>query len=371
MQYQNLKEAAAAFALDRAQLEDAGAYFPEAVAYMVEPFRRNLDLAMDGVAAMDAQPALTTAAGSGIPAMLTTFIDPEVINVLFSPTKAAQILGERRKGTWIDDTAIFPMVEQTGEVSSYGDFNENGHAGANTNWPQRQSYLFQVIEQYGEREIERMGAGRINWVAEQDQAAAQVLNRFSNLTYFFGVEGLQNYGLLNDPNLSAALTPATKAAGGAQWIKNGAINATANEVYADIQALFVQLVSQTAGTVDKESNMVLAMSPDSAVALTATNSYGVNVQDLLKKNFPKMRIETAVQYGVKSASNPNGAVAGSEVQLIASQVEGQQTGYAAFNEKMRAHPIIRQMSSWRKKLTAGTWGAIIRMPVAISSMVGV
>ena len=38
-----------------------------------------------------------------------------------------------------------------------------------------------------------------------------MLNKFSNLTYFFGVQGLQNYGLLNDPHLNASLTPATKA----------------------------------------------------------------------------------------------------------------------------------------------------------------
>jgi hypothetical protein len=41
---------------------------------------------------------------------------------------------------------------------------------------------------------------------------------------------------LNDPNLGPSLTPAPKAAGGVQWIKNGAIVATANEIYADIQA---------------------------------------------------------------------------------------------------------------------------------------
>lgn len=365
MKFQSASEAAAAWAVDRARFEEAGAIFPEAMGYVFESHRNNW------VGAMDAQPALSTTANSGVPAMLTTLIDPDVYETLFSPNKAAVIMGERRKGTWVDDTAIFPVVEHVGEVSSYGDYSENGGAGANTNWPQRQSYLFQTIEQYGEREIERMGLGRINWVAEQDKAAATILNRFSNLTYFFGVQGLQNYGILNDPNLSAALTPATKAAGGVKWITSGAITATANEVYADIQALFLQLVSQTGGLVEKDAPMVLAMSPSSAVALTATNSFGVNVEDLLKKNFPNMTVETAVQYGVSSASNPNGVAGANEVQLIVKSIEGQDTGYCAFNEKMRAHPIIRKMSSWQKKITGGTWGAIIRMPVAISSMVGV
>src|SRR6185503_6176542 len=134
----------------------------------------------------------------------------------------------------------FPVVEHTGEVSSYGDYSMNGRAGVNTNWPQRQAYLFQTIKEYGERELERAGLARISWVSEIDKGAATVLNKFQNLTYFFGVQGLQNYGLLNDPNLSAALTPATKAAGGVKWVLSGVINATANEVYADIQAIFIQ-----------------------------------------------------------------------------------------------------------------------------------
>ena len=41
------------------------------------------------------------------------------------------------------------------------------------------------------------------------------------------------------------------------------------------------------------------------------------------------------------------------------------------NEKMRAHKIIFDLSSFRQKVTGGSWGAIIRMPVGISSMVGI
>lgn len=361
----NLQEAASAWKADAAQFEQLGAILPGVKSYVPDEFKHDFGLAMD------AQPTLVTDPNSAVPAFLTTMIDPQVFKVLFSPNNAAVIFGENRKGTWLDETAMFPVVEHTGEVSSYGDFNENGRAGANTNWPQRQSYLFQTMKEYGDRELERAGLSKINWVSEIDVAAATVLNKFSNLTYFFGVAGLQNYGLLNDPNLSAALTPATKAAGGVKWINAGAIVATANEIYADIQAIFLQLVTQSGGLIDQNTKMVLALSPGSSVALTATNSFNVNVSDLLKKNFPNLRIETAVQYGVTSASNPQGVAAGNFVQLIAESVEGQDTGYCAFNEKMRTHPIVRGSSSVKQKITAGTWGCIVRMPMAIASMVGV
>jgi hypothetical protein len=362
----NFSEARAQWAADAPRFRALGVEMGDVQMYTPDGWKSNWSMAMD------AQPALTTASGAAIPAFLATLIDPEVFRVLFAPNKMAEIVGEVKKGTWIDDTAIFPLIENTGEVSSYGDYNENGSAGLNLNWPQRQAYIFQTLKQYGDRELERAGLAKINFVSEIDVSAALALNKFLNLTYAFGVSGLQNYGLLNDPNLTASLTPATKAAGGTAWINSsGQIVATANEIYADIQALFYQLVKQSSGLIEKDDALTLAMSPGSHVALTATNSFGVNVSDLLKKNFPSITIKTAVQYGASSTSNPQGVAAGNFVQLIATAVEGQKSGYCAFNEKMRSHPIVRLVSAYKQKLTGGTWGAIIRQPFAIANMVGV
>lgn len=349
-------------------------------AYVPAEFKTNFNLAMDSLPQLgfDAlppytvQPGLATAPNSAVPAFLTTLIDPQVFEILFAPNKAAVILGEVKKGSWIDETIMFPTVEHEGEVSSYGDYNDNGRAGVNTNWPQRQAYLFQSIKEYGDRESERAGLARINWVSEIDKACATILNKFANLVYFFGLAGLQNYGLLNDPNLTASLTPATKAAGGTKWINSsGVVVATANEVFTDIQSMFYQLVVQTVGLVEADSKLVLAMSPQSEVALTATNTFNVNVFDLLKKNFPNIRFETAVQYGVTSTANPQGQAAGNLVQMIVEEVEGQQSGYCAFNEKMHAQPIVRLLSSFRQKVLAGVWGTIWRQPFASVTLLGV
>ena len=343
----------------------AGIYLPGAVDYIKPEWKHDFGMAMD------AQPTLVTTGSSGIPAFLTTFIDPDILRVLTAKNQAANILGEVRKGSWLDITAMFPVVEQTGEVSSYGDFNTNGRAGINTNFPTREAYLYQVMVEYGELELERAGLARIGWAAELKGAAINILNKFQNLTYFYGVAGLQNYGLLNDPSLPAPIAPAIKAAGGTKWWQNNSLNATANEIYADVQAMFAQLVTQSGGNVDQASKMVLGMSPRSASALTATNQYNVNVSDLLKKNFPGLRIETAIQYGALSTANPQGSAAGELVQLIAENVEGQDTGFTAFNEKLRTHPLIRDVSSFKQKLTAGSWGSVIRQPFAIAGMIGV
>src|ERR1019366_5180539 len=109
--------------------------------------------------------------------------------------------------------------------------------------------------------------------------------------------------------------------------------------------------------------LVIAMSPASSAALTATNSFNVNVMDLLKKNFPNIRFETAMQYA--------NTLAGNVVQMICETIEAQETGMCAFTEKMRAHAIIRETSSFKQKKSQGTWGAIIFQPFAIATMVGV
>lgn len=366
--YQTYAEAVSAWQRDRAHFEALGISFDEAAvprSYLPEPFKRDFGLAMD------AQSALSTDPNAGVPMMLTTMLDPAVFRILFAKNAAAAIVGEVRKGDWLMDTTMFPVVEHTGEVSSYGDYAENGRAGANTDWPQVQSYHFQVIKEYGERELERAGLGRINWVSEVDQAATTILARAQNVTYHFGVAGLQNYGMLNNPYLSAALTPATKASGGTAWFVGGNVNAQANEVYNDVLALFEQLVLQTGGLVKMDDKMVLAMAPASMVALGFTNTFNVNVVDLLKKNFPNLRIEPDILYGAKSAANPQGVVAGNLLQLYAEEIEGQKTAFAAFTVKMRAHPIVRQLSSFKQKMTAGTWGTVIRMPMGVAQMIGV
>jgi hypothetical protein len=318
--------------------------------------------------AMDAQPALVTISNAGIPSYLANYVDPELVRILVTPNRCAEILGEAKKGDWVTMTATFPVIENTGEVSSYGDWNENGSVGANANFPQRQSYHYQTITQWGEKQLEVYGLAKIDYGSRLNIASAIVLDKFQNNTYFYGVAGLQNYGLLNDPALSPPIAPGNKVFNSntsGPWITNGQVTATSLEVYQDIQALFLELVNQSGGLIEMDDEMILCMSPASSVAMTATNAtFATNVYDMLKKNFPKIRFETAQQY-----LNPFGA--GNLVQLIAPTVDGQETGFCAFTEKMRAHAIVRKTSSFLQKKSQGTWGSVIRMPFAIAQLVGV
>lgn len=313
---------------------------------------------------MDAAYPLVTAANSGIPAMLSTYIDPKLIEVLIAPMKAAEAAGSERKlGDWTLRTAMFPMVESTGEATSYGDYNNSGSAGVNAQFPQRQSYHYQVVTQWGERELAEMGLAKIDLAARKNMASVLTLNKYQNKTYLYGVAGLQNYGMLNDPALPADETPVTKAAGGTAWVlPGGAFNATALEVLADVAKLFYVLQARNKGLVDRNSPMTLIMSPESEVALTITNEFNVNVADLLQKNYPGIKIVTVPEYATQ---------AGQKVQLVVDEVEGQKTWEPAFTEKMRAHPIVVEMSAYKQKKSAGTWGTVIYRPTFVQGMIGV
>lgn len=316
--------------------------------------------------AMDAAYPLVTTANSGIPAMLSTYIDPKLIDVLVAPMKAAEAAGgESKLGDWTMRTAMFPVVESTGEATSYGDYNNSGSAGANFIFPQRQSYHYQTITQWGERELADAGLAKIDWASRLNIASALTLNKYQNKTYLFGVSGLQNYGMLNDPALSADIAPNTKTAGGTAWIlSTGVINATNLEILQDVQKMFFSLQSRLKGLVDVDTPMTLVMSPQSSVAMTVANGTVTTVTawDLISKAFPNLKLVTVPEYSTSS---------GEKVQLIVDEIEGQKTMECKFTEKMRAHPIVIGLSDFKQKKSAGTWGCVIFRPLAVQGMLGV
>lgn len=307
--------------------------------------------------AYDAQPALVTQANAGIPSLFTTYVDPKIIEVLVRPTKAAELYGETKKGTWVSDTAMFIVAERTGEVASYGDFNQDGMSNANVNFPQRQSYHYQTNTRWGERELARAAEAKIDWANQVNMGSVLALQKYQNFAYLYGIAGLQNYGGTNDPSLPAPIAPTQN------WY-----TATADQVYADILRLVQEIIAQGNGIVDAETSYKLGISPGNVTNLNKTNQFNVNVFDQVKKNFPNLSIVTVPEFAISGGGNVTG---GTELlQLIATNVEGQQTCEAAFTEKMRAHAMVTKTSSWEQKKSQGTWGVIFYRPVFVAQMLG-
>lgn len=300
--------------------------------------------------AIDAQPELITVGNAGIPAFLSNYLDPKLIEVLLSPMRAAEIAGETKKGDWTTTVTTFVMIESTGEVAAYGDYANGGNADFNTNFPQRQSFHYQTFTQWGEKELAVYGLAGIDAGSRKNIASVLILNKFQNASYFFGIAGLQNYGLLNDPSLIAPIVPSTA------WAA-----ATPEQGYQNMLDLYTQLVLQGNGVVDRNTRMTLAMSPQRDADLSRTNSFGLNIFALITKNFPNLTIKTAPEYSTAS---------GELMQLIVDEMEGQETMTAAFTEKLRAHAIVQGSSNWSQKKSQGTWGTIIFRPVLIAQSIG-
>ena len=319
------------------------------------------DIIMDNALrlAADAEPTLITGPNAGVPSLFTTWIDPKLIEVLLTPNNAVKIYGEVRKGDWLSETIGFPMIESTGETTSYGDFNNGGgRAGANVQWVWRQPYLFQSFTEWGDREVERMGLARVDWVSRLRISTAINHDKFYNNSAFYGIAGLQCYGALNDPSLSAAITPTAKATGPGSWP-----TALAQEILADVQKSFAQLQVQTGSNLEMDSPLCLALHSVSETYLANTNAYGlVSAIELIKKTFPNLRVQQAPQF-LSGTTYSN--------QLIAEEIQGQRTIEIGFNVKMRGHRLVMATSSMRQKTTGGTVGALLYRPIGIVTMTGI
>ena len=297
--------------------------------------------------AMDAQSVSITNPSAGVPSLFTTYVDPKVIETLLTPTPLAEAFGEVKKGSWTDQTIMFALAESNGEVASYGDFNENGMADTNVNYPERNPYHYQSIIRIGDREAEIATKANLNWAERKQIASVTALNRFQNLSYIFGVNGLKNYGLINDPSLLPSITAT------AWGVKDAAA------IFTDIQKLYALLVSQSQGLVTRTTPMTLILPPQAEANFTKTNQYNVNVSDQLTKNFPSLKFVVVPEYAT---------AAGQQIQLIADSYDGQPTVELSFTEKMRVFPLFRRHSGYDQKRMQGTNGAIVYRPLLIAGM---
>lgn len=334
------------FAAFKAEAESRGIYLPPSVT----------KFAMDA----DVQPSLP--ANGGIPAIVSTFIDPEIVRTIFAKQKAVDILGEKKKGSWAQDTMMIQRVEQSGHVVAYDDYSEQGANQVTQSWENRQVYRYQTMVTYGELEQERYGLAMLPYVAEKQRAAAWTLNQAQNRFYFYGVSGLLNYGMLNDPALPAPITPFT-VDGKVLWKDKQVV-----DIYNDIVlGLYADLIARTNGSVgdgiDMASPLVLAMSPKSSVYFKRANEIlGNSVEKMVKDTFPNLRVEVAPQYSTD---------AGELLQMFVETAQGQNAGYCAYSEKLRAHPVITMTSSWKQKHSGTTYGSVITQPFLYAQMLGV
>ena len=307
-------------------------------------------LANDSIDQLANDAAMVTAANSGVPVEFTSYIDPMVIPILTATRGAREIFGEAKKGDWTTSYARFQTSEITGEVEAYTDYGQGGASDVNPTFPVRTQYIYQTNIRYGDREVDVASRARLQLAADKQRAAATVIDIASNKFALYGVAGLEIYGLLNDPNLPAAVSPLPNAASKTLWAEK-----STKEIYEDVLYLFGKMADRGAGHIDANTELVLATSPATQVQLGKATDFNISARQMLETYFPKIRFVAFPELAL----------------LVAPTIEGLPTAQIGFSEKFRAMRLIPESSSFHQKFVGSSYGTIIYRPFAIGKMTGV
>lgn len=299
---------------------------------------------------------LVTQANTTVPSALLSYWDPKAIEILTQKRSARDMFPEVQKGNFTSTQIFFRTNEVTGSTAPYSDYANNGQASLNYTFPFREVYRFQTLISIGDFEAEVAGEAQIALIADKQRAATSMLDIDANKFYLLGVDGMQIYGILNDPSLPAAISPISVDSS-TLWSKKSSV-----QKYNDILKLFQELVTNMGGHVDSQSSLVLALSPAMNVELGAATDYNVSVFDMLKKYFTNIRIVVVPE--LQSSDDTQ------TICMYPEEVLGQAVGECIAPEKFRAYPPHRQESSLTQKLAAATAGAVIYNPLAFVRMSG-
>lgn len=315
-------------------------------------------LANDSIDQLANDAAMVTAANSGVPVEFTSYIDPMVIPILTATRGAREIFGEAKKGDWTTSYARFQTSEITGEVEAYTDYGQGGASDVNPTFPVRTQYIYQTNIRYGDREVDVASRARLQLAADKQRAAATVIDIASNKFALYGVAGLEIYGLLNDPNLPADVSPLPNADSKTLWAEK-----STKEIYEDVLHLFGKMADRGAGHIDANTELVLATSPATQVQLGKATDFNISARQMLETYFPKIRFVALPELAT--------ATSGTSILLVAPTIEGLPTAQIGFSEKFRAMRLIPESSSFHQKFVGSSYGTIIYRPFAIGRMTGV
>lgn len=328
------------------QLESVGivfdGYTPKSVTQTAS------DYAMD---AISLAPTMVTSASAGIPAWMSMYVDRRVIDIQLAPMAAEKILPVVKKGDWTTQFAVFITAEPVGQVATYSDWSANGTANANVNFPSRQNYIYQTWTEWGDRQLAVMGETGMDWAARQQIASSTVMAKFQNSSFLLGVAGIPNYGLMNDPTLTAPVAATVN------WAA-----AEPEEIANDVVAMVGRLIAQSAGLITGQERLVLALAPSALNDINRTNGFGLSAGAKIQQTYPSIEYVAVPEFDTAT---------GRLVQLWAPEVNGQPTGELAYSEKLRSHAIERYSTYQRQKHSAGTFGSVIYLPFAVTQTLGV
>jgi hypothetical protein len=308
-------------------------------------------------------------ASSGVPNYFTVAWTNKIIEQVVQRTSFLSFATPFQNGDFASTSMSFPTISWQGAVTEYSDLSKGGNTGANANWVNRNVYRMETFVKYGDLDIATMAAGKIDWVAEQREAAAVVLNQQFNQIGFTGVADKQVYGLLNDPGLAAAI-PLPASAGtpaSSKWKDK-----TPVEICKDLLLMLNDIIERASANVSiSQSNAVtdkiylLLYPSDMTYLLTPTDQFLKAPIDFIKAFFPNLELIPAMQYLVGDGS------AGNKAQMIFEKIAGKDVIGALYTFMLQSHGAVRYASHIEEKFSQSSGGAGVFVPIGIATATGV
>jgi len=278
-----------------------------------------------------------------------------------------EFLGIVTQGDWADEEVVQPILERTGEVSTYTDYGNTQQSAYNVNFERRTIVRFESGLSVGKLEEARAARIRVNTADAKRSSSSRELEIQRNSVGFFGYNNGLNrtYGFLNEPALSGYVTVATGGGGGTEWSSK-----TFLEIVNDLLTAASLLRTSTREIVDSQRAPIILGLPTAAIDfLQQTTDFGVSVYEWLKKNYPN--------WTVISAPELDGANGGENVfYLYAESVEesgsdDQRTWVQAVPTKFTVLGVDQKTKSYEEAHSNATAGAFLKRPYAVVRFTGI
>lgn len=303
----------------------------------------------------DAMPNITPN-NIGMPAGILSQVSVEVAETILAYRSGDEALGGRRKLLdWEQQDYYLPLVEKTGSVEPYSDFDDSVASGLNVTFGRTGHYLFSTSYNVGEREAMQLAQGNINsdnyLISASLEALAVELNRVAFNGYVNNNGSFLVYGLLNNTSLNNYETSDKKFS-----------NMTYLECVAFFAKAIAKLRSQTGNNIQRGSKLrvVVASNAFDVLALKFTD-LGVDAITALINKFKELDVEITITPAIElDNANANQDV----IYFILENSQGgiSDTTTLGYSEIGRMSNVVLGTTYKQQKVSAGTTGAVIYKP---------
>lgn len=307
-------------------------------------------------------------ASNGVPAWYTLVNINTVVEQLLPVRRYMQIGEALQYGSFTTNKAQYVMVGLNGQIEAYDDFSGTLDSDINVTFPTRDVYRGQTFIQYGDLEVATLSEAKIDAISRKQASAGYQIAIAENKLFFYGNINnagaffSQTFGILNDPQLNAAVPATNGSSGSPLWSVKAANTATgANDIANDvIVTAMTALQNQMGGNVDQMSKFKLCVPTKAISYMNSTNSFGLNATEIIKSTLPNIEIISTPEYGTINS-----------FQLIAPTVGIENVVKDLFTYKVRGHTLIPQVSSKRQKWSFGSAGCAILQYAPIVTVSGI